>query len=155
MLEPRPGRTQSWRRARSARRDSAGRSLDGLVWCLQAVAVGAKQLGYRLVTDPNAALPEQFGGQHGRALARPPQRRVRVAPRDRIDELVQPGPHLRMRDFVRSFTGTPPNLDDVLEPRAGAGLIPSLPHRADRQASRARHSGHTAVTDRTRLRTRP
>jgi hypothetical protein len=56
-------------------------ALDGLVRCLEAVAVGAKQLGHGLVTDPNPVLREQLGGQHGRALARPPQRRLRVGNR--------------------------------------------------------------------------
>ena len=79
------------------------RALDGLVRRLQAVAVLAQQLGHRLVADADAVLREQLRGQRVRALARPAQRRLRVATRDRIDELLQRRPHLGMHDLVRSL----------------------------------------------------
>ncbi len=124
---------------------------DGLVRRLQAVAVLAQQLGHGLVADPDAVLREQLRGQRVRALARPPQRRLRVAARDRIDELLQRRPHLGMRDLVRSFAGAASNLDDVLGPGACASLVAPLAHRADRHAGRARHCGHAAPADRVRL----
>ena len=46
-------------------------AFDGLVRRLKAVAMVAEQLGHRPVTDANAVLLEQLGGQDVRALARP------------------------------------------------------------------------------------
>src|SRR5450432_688024 len=126
-------------------------ALDGLVRCLEAVIVFLQQLRDCLVADANPEPREHLGRQHVRALACPPQRRLRVAPRHRIDELLQRGPHLRMRDFVRSLPRAAPNLDDVRRPRTGACLVPALANRADRHAGRARHRGHAAVPDRARL----
>jgi hypothetical protein len=117
--------------------------------------VVTKQLGHGLVTDPDAVLLEQLGGEQVRALARPTQRRLRVAPRDRIDEFLERRPHLGVRDLVGARAATAPSLDDVLGPRAGTSLVPSLPHRTDRHAGRPRHRGHTAVADGPRLGARP
>src|SRR6266568_6316523 len=130
-------------------------AFDGLVRRLQAVAVVAKEPGDRPVADLDVVLREQFLGQHHRALARPAQRRLGVAACDRVDELLERGPHLGVQDFERSLAGTTPNLDDVLGPRARACLVSTLAHRADRHSGRARHHGHAAVPDRTRLRARP
>src|SRR6266568_599448 len=99
-------------------------AFDGLVRRLQAVAVVAKEPGDRPVADLDVVLREQFLGQHHRALARPAQRRLGVAACDRVDELLERGPHLGVQDFERSLAGTTPNLDDVLGPRARASSRP-------------------------------
>ena len=70
-------------------------ALDGLVRRLQAVAVLVQQLRDGLVADADPVRVEQLRGQHVRALARPPQRRLRVAARHRIDELLQRRPRRR------------------------------------------------------------
>jgi hypothetical protein len=44
---------------------------------------------------------EHLGGQRVRAFARPPQRRLRVAPGDRIDQPLQLRPYLRVNHVVR------------------------------------------------------
>jgi hypothetical protein len=79
------------------------RSLDGLVGRLEAVAVLAQKLRHRLVADPNT-LREQLCGERVRTLACPPQRRLRVAASDGVDEFLERGPNLRMRDVVRTLS---------------------------------------------------
>jgi len=130
-------------------------AFNGLVRRLQAVAVVPKELGDGPVADPDTVLREQFGGQHHRALARPAKRRFGVAACDRIDELLERGPHFGVPSLERSLAGTTPDLDDVLGPRARARLVSTLAHRADRHSGRARYHGHAAVPDRARLRARP
>jgi hypothetical protein len=124
-------------------------SLDGFVGRLKAVAVIAKHLGHRLVAGTDAVLREQLGGEHRRALAHPAQRRFWVSARDGIDELLQLGPSVRMLLLVRTLASTfASNVHDIAWLRAGARLVPALPHRADGQA---RHARHTAPTDRMRF----
>jgi len=130
-------------------------ALYGLVRRLEAVAVIAQQLGHRPVTDPNAVLMEQLAGQHLRALACPPQRRLRVTPSDRIDELLQRGPHLRMHDLIGALAAAATDIDDILGPRTRPSLVPPLAHRADCQARRARYRCHSTVPHDVGLRTGP
>jgi hypothetical protein len=62
----------------------------GLAVGLQAVAQRVQQIRHHLMTDPMLQ-PCQFGGQLADALARPPQRRFRIAPRSRFQQPLQIG----------------------------------------------------------------
>lgn len=79
------------------------RPFDRLVGRLQAVAVLAKQLGHGLVADLDAVLDEKLARQCDCALARPTQRRLRIAACERIDELLECRPHLRVQLFIRAL----------------------------------------------------
>src|SRR5690606_16228136 len=62
-------------------------AFSGLVRCLEAVAMLAEQFGHGLVASLNASC-EQLRRQRMRALARPPQRRLRITTGDWIDQLL-------------------------------------------------------------------
>jgi hypothetical protein len=101
--------------------------------------VSAQQLRRRTVTDRNSVLLEQFVRQCQCALARPAQRRLGIAPRHWIDELLQRGPYLWMRHFVRALASAASNVDDILAPGTLTRFVPPLSHRADCQAGGAGH----------------
>src|SRR5262245_44284564 len=101
-------------------------ALDGLVGRLQAVPVIAEQLGHRPVADPDRVLSEQLGGEHVRALARPAQRRFRIASRHRIEKLLQRWPHLRVHLLEGSFARTATYPDDIIALGASSALVATL-----------------------------
>jgi hypothetical protein len=76
--------------------------LHRLVRRLRAVAELLEQPGDRLVRGTEAERVPHLGRQRMRALVRPPQRRLRVAPRRRIDEPLQRRKQLRVDDLVRA-----------------------------------------------------
>lgn len=98
---------------------------------------------------------EQLSGKRLCALARPPQRGLRITSRDWIDQLLQRKPHLWTLNLEGSLSRAAPNIDDVFAASSSPGLVASFPHRADRHTRSARHRGHTAVANRARLGARP
>ena len=101
-------------------------AFNGLVRCLETVAMLAEQFGHGLVASLNA-LCEQLRRQRMRALARPPQRRLRITTGDWIDQLFERRPHLGMDDLERPLPSAASNLDDVIRSRSRANLVPSRP----------------------------
>src|SRR5690606_11260065 len=129
-------------------------AFNGLVRCLETVAMLAEQFGHGLVASLNA-LCEQLRRQRMRALARPPQRRLRITTGDWIDQLFERRPHLGMDDLERPLPSAASNLDDVIRSRSRANLVPSLPNGAARHPRCPRYCGNAPVSHCVRLRARP
>ena len=142
-----PARRAAWTRAAMcsnwALRSGWPRALDRLAVALQAVASLPEQHRDHPVAGP-MALAGQFGGQAADALARPPQRRLRIFPRGRLDQPLQ----------VRHQRGV--LVDRALAPPAGAANPPRRQGRRParlqllgpgangpaRYPRRPRHGGH-------------
>jgi len=108
-----------------------------------------QQLGDGLVADANAVQLEQRGRQRRGALTRPAQRRLRVAARDRLDELLQPRPRFGMLLLVGTLPGTfAPNANDVAPFDPAARFVSARPHRADRQPGHTRDHRDATPADR-------
>src|SRR5579883_2790098 len=131
------------------------RALDGLDRCLQTVFVLPQQLAHRLVANLDPVLRGQLRRQNPCALAGPSQRRFRVAPRDRIDELLKRRPHLSVGSLKRALPGAAPSANQALRPCPRAHLVTSLPHRADRHPGRPRHEGDSTPAKSVRLGAHP
>src|SRR5712692_3088851 len=87
-----PWRSAAWTRAAMCSNWAVAigvpRTLDRLAIGLQAVAPLPEQYGDHPMARA-MALAGQFAGQVPHALAGPPQRRLRISPRGRLDQLLQ------------------------------------------------------------------
>ena len=115
-----------------------------------------QQLRDRLVTHAYAVPDEHLASEQVRALARPPQRRLRVAARRGVDQILQLRPRIRLLDLEGSPSATlATNLHQVIATRTSTSLVPSLSNRADRKARRTCHGGHATPPNRIGLGARP
>ena len=132
------------------------RALDGLLRRLEAVAQLAEQLADGLVADSNAVAVKELARQDDGALRRPAEGRFRVAPRGRIDELLQRRQQLWMHILVATTAATlAPNLHKVVRLGARPQFVAPLLHRVRCEAGRAGHRENASVTDGIGLGTRP
>jgi hypothetical protein len=131
-----------------------GGALAGLSVGRQAVSLGLQQPQHRAIDDV-VAHPAQRLGELGGALGRPPQRRLRIATRHRIDQRLQilPKPRLTLKD--RHAPGPrathPPRLKHL--PRIEIRKPPQ--HRRLRDPRRPYHRRDPTPPRRPRLRPQP
>ena len=123
-------------------------ALLGLAVALQAVTCRIEQFGHQSAAHP-VALLLQRRGQSAHALAGPPQRRLRIAPRRRFDQRLEIRDQCRVLDDRRlASRSRPPN---PLRRFVLRQFLQTPPDRARRHARCHRHRGNAAISRSKRL----
>ena len=133
----------------------------GMLGTLPRLLVGLQAKPLRLQKLPERPLgdlmphPHQRHAQLPEALGRPPQRRLGIAARGRIDQPIQILNHQRIRLDHRPTATTRPAHLPALDPLAGLNLGQPAPDRLLREPSHTRKQRHTTRPMRLGLARRP